>query len=127
MHLTNLHHKLHRKSSPINWFPRKKVDSCLKRKIKMLQDNICHEFNSGEKKLQQGKQHIAIEARKTALVEAPYFLRPGSRAKKQKTLVLKAEKNATEAFEAATAMDCPRKPSQIETSTINEEDLPLIL
>lgn len=41
--------------------------------------------------------------------------------------MLKAEKNATEAFEAATAMgvimydmpNCPRKPSQIETSTIN--------
>jgi hypothetical protein len=27
----------HRKSSPLNWFPRKKVDSYLKRKIKMLQ------------------------------------------------------------------------------------------
>lgn len=27
----------HRKTSPLNWFPRKKVDSYLKRKIKMLQ------------------------------------------------------------------------------------------
>ena len=27
----------HRKNSPINWFPRKKVDSYLSRKIKMLQ------------------------------------------------------------------------------------------
>jgi len=26
-----------RKTSPINWFPRKKVDSFLERKIKMLQ------------------------------------------------------------------------------------------
>lgn len=27
----------HRKTSPVNWFPRKKVDSYLNRKIKMLQ------------------------------------------------------------------------------------------
>lgn len=27
----------HRKTSPIHWFPRKKVDSYLNRKIKMLQ------------------------------------------------------------------------------------------
>ncbi|KAF2320948.1 hypothetical protein GH714_032141 [Hevea brasiliensis] len=135
----------HRKSSPINWFPRKKVDSYLKRKIKMLQEidgmNLTLDETLGdsnphysrvlrEKIAAREAAHTAMEARKGALVEASWcrILRAARiQSKEAEALLLKAEKNAAEAFEVAAAMgvimydmpNCPRKPSQIETSTAN--------
>ncbi|KAF2320940.1 hypothetical protein GH714_032093 [Hevea brasiliensis] len=122
----------HRKSSPINWFPRKKVDSYLKRKIKMLQEidgmNLTLDETLGdsnphysrvlrEKIAAREAAHTAMEARKGHWIQS----------KEAEALLLKAEKNAAEAFEVAAAMgvimydmpNCPRKPSQIETSTAN--------
>ncbi|XP_020532420.1 uncharacterized protein LOC105650754 isoform X2 [Jatropha curcas] len=135
----------HRKSSPINWFPRKKVDSYLKRKIKMLQEkdgmNLTLDETLGdsnphysrvlrEKIAAREAAHTAMEARKAALVEASWcrILRAARiQSKEAEALLLKAEETAAEAFEAATALgvimydmpNCPRKPSRIETSTAN--------
>ncbi|KEH44034.1 hypothetical protein MtrunA17_Chr1g0207541 [Medicago truncatula] len=136
-----------RKTSPINWFPRKKVDSFLERKIKMLQEvdgvNLTLDQTLGnsnphysrvlrEKMAAREAAHKAMEARRAALVEASWcrILRaariPSDEAEAQ---LLKAEKSATEAFEAAEAMgvimfdlpDCPKKHCQIETPSINGE------
>ncbi|KAJ1397303.1 hypothetical protein SESBI_31896 [Sesbania bispinosa] len=136
-----------RKTSPVNWFPRKKVDSYLKRKIKMLQEidgmNLTLDQTLGssnphysrvlrEKMAAREAAHKAMEARRAALVEASWcrILRaariPSDDAEAQ---LLKAEKSAIEAFEAAQAMgvimfdlpDCPRKHCQIETSSVNGE------
>ncbi|CAJ2630449.1 unnamed protein product [Trifolium pratense] len=135
-----------RKTSPVNWFPRKKVDSFLERKIKMLQevdgmhltlDQTLGDSNPHysrvlrEKMAAREAAHKAMEARRAALVEASWcrILRaariPSDDAEAQ---LLKAEKSATEAFEAAEAMgvimfdlpDCPKKHCQIETPSINE-------
>lgn len=137
-----------RKTSPINWFPRKKVDSFLERKIKMLQEvdglnltldqTLC---NSNphysrvlrEKMAAREAAHKAMEARRAALVEASWcrILRaariPSDEAEAQ---LLMADKSATEAFEAAEAMgvimfdlpDCPKKHCQIETPSIIGEE-----
>ncbi|KAK7343512.1 hypothetical protein VNO77_12301 [Canavalia gladiata] len=136
-----------RKTSPINWFPRKKVDSYLKRKIQMLQEvdgmNLTLDQTLGssnphysrvlrEKMAAREAAHKAMEARRAALVEASWcrILRaariPSDEAEAQ---LLKAEKNAVEAFETAQAMgvimfdlpNCPRKHCQIETSSVNGE------
>ncbi|KAG2704683.1 hypothetical protein I3760_05G015700 [Carya illinoinensis] len=135
----------HRKSSPINWFPRKKVDSYLKRKIKMLQEvdgmNLTLDETLGdsnphysrvlrEKMATREAAHKAMEARKAALVEASWcrILHAARiQSKEAETQLLKAEKSAAEAFEAAAAIgvtmydipNCPRKPCQIETSSVN--------
>ncbi|WJX14912.1 hypothetical protein P8452_05113 [Trifolium repens] len=136
-----------RKTSPVNWFPRKKVDSFLERKIKMLQEvdgmNLTLDQTLGnsnphysrvlrEKMAAREAAHTAMEARRAALVEASWcrILRaariPSDDAEAQ---LLKAEKSATEAFEAAEAMgvimfdlpDCPKKHCQIETPSISGE------
>ncbi|CAK8573863.1 unnamed protein product [Lathyrus sativus] len=136
-----------RKTSPVNWFPRKKVDSFLERKIKMLQgvdgmsltlDQTLGSSNPHysrvlrEKMAAREAANKAMEARRDALVEASWcrILRaariPSDAAEAQ---LLKAEKTATEAFEAADAMgvimfdlpDCPKKHGQIETPSIKGE------
>ncbi|KAI9128380.1 hypothetical protein K1719_001373 [Acacia pycnantha] len=136
-----------RKTSPVNWFPRNKVDSYLKRKIKMLQEvagmNLTLDQTLGtshphyskvlkEKMAAKEAAHKAMEARRAALVEASWcrILRaariPSEDAEDQ---LSKAEKNAIEAFEAAQALgvimydmpNCPRKHCQIETSTVTSE------
>ncbi|KAK7269908.1 hypothetical protein RIF29_22709 [Crotalaria pallida] len=136
-----------RKTSPVNWFPRKKGESYLERKIKMLQEvdgmNLTLDQTLGssnphysrvlrEKMAAREAASNAIEARRAALVEACWcrILRaariPSDDAEAQ---LLMAEKNATEAFEAAQAMgvimfdlpNCPKKHCQIETSLINGE------
>ncbi|KAB1997407.1 hypothetical protein ES319_D12G022000v1 [Gossypium barbadense] len=137
----------HRKNSPLNWFPRKKIDSYLKRKIKMLQevdgmnltlDETLEDSNPHycrvlrEKMAAREAAHRAIEARKAALVEASWcrILQAARiRSKEADELLLKAEKTAAEAFESATALgvimydipNCPRSTCQIEASTINKE------
>lgn len=76
-----------RKGSPINWFPRMKVDSYLKRKIKLLQegdgmnstlDETLNDSNPHYSRVLKEKiavreaAHKAMEARKAAMVEASW-------------------------------------------------------
>ncbi|KAL1133180.1 hypothetical protein V6Z11_A12G022500 [Gossypium hirsutum] len=133
----------HRKNSPLNWFPRKKIDSYLKRKIKMLQevdgmnltlDETLEDSNPHycrvlrEKMAAREAAHRAIEARKAALVEASWCRILQAASKEADELLLKAEKTAAEAFESATALgvimydipNCPKSTCQIEASTINK-------
>ncbi|KAF6165246.1 hypothetical protein GIB67_030428 [Kingdonia uniflora] len=133
-----------RNSSPLNWFPRKKMDSYLKRKIQLLQevggmnstlDETLGDSNPHysrvlrEKIAARGAAFKAMEARKAAMVEASWcrVLRAARiHSKEAELLLLQAEKNVEEAFEAAAAMgvimydrpDCPRKAFEIESSTI---------
>ncbi|KAF8406229.1 hypothetical protein HHK36_008314 [Tetracentron sinense] len=135
----------HRKSSPLNWFPRKKMDSYLKRKIRLLQevggmnstlDETLGDSNPHYSRVEREKiaareaAQKAMEARKNALVEASWcrILRAARiQNKEAEELLLKAEKSVSEAFESARAMgvimydrpDCPRKPFEIESSSIN--------
>ncbi|XP_054787535.1 uncharacterized protein LOC129293547 [Prosopis cineraria] len=137
----------HRKTSPVNWFPRKKVDSYLKRKIEMLQEvagmNLTLDQTLGssnphyskvlkEKMAAKEAVHKAMEARRAALVEASWcrILRAARIPSEDAEAKLsKAEENALEAFEAAQALgvimydmiNCPRKRCQIETSTVTSE------
>ncbi|KAL9415280.1 hypothetical protein AB3S75_043544 [Citrus x aurantiifolia] len=132
----------HRNSSPLNWFPRKKVDSYLKRKIKMLQEvdgmNLTLDETLGdtnphycrvlrEKMAAREAAHKAMDARKAALVEASWcrILKAARiQSKEAEDLILKSEKAAAEAFEAAGAIgvimydkpNCPQTHYQIETS-----------
>ncbi|KAK1414553.1 hypothetical protein QVD17_30299 [Tagetes erecta] len=134
-----------RKTSPLSWFPRKKGDSYLKRKLKLLQevdgmnstlDETLGDTNPHFSKVLREKIAVreaankAIEARKAALVEASWcrILRAsGIDSKEAEDVLVKAEKNATEAFESAKEIgvimydiqDCPRKHYKIETSAAN--------
>ncbi|KAG7030955.1 hypothetical protein SDJN02_04992 [Cucurbita argyrosperma subsp. argyrosperma] len=133
----------HRKVSPINWFPRKKVDSYLKRKIKMLQEvdglNLTLDETLGdsnphysrvlkEKMAAREAAHKALEARKAALVETSWCrILQAARIQCKEALeqMYRAEKTAAEAFEAAAAMgvimfdtpNCPQKTYNMETSS----------
>ncbi|OMO63347.1 hypothetical protein COLO4_32543 [Corchorus olitorius] len=135
----------HRKNSPVNWFPRKKIDSYLKRKIKMLQEvdgmNLTLDETLGdsnphycrvlrEKMAAKEAANKAMEARKAALVEASWcrILQAARIQRKEaEELLLKAEKTAAEAFESATALgvimyeipNCPQSTCHIETSSVN--------
>ncbi|BAT93933.1 hypothetical protein LR48_Vigan02g237900 [Vigna angularis] len=136
-----------RKTSPVNWFPRKKGDTYMNRKIKMLQEvdgiNLTLDQTLGssnphysrvlrEKMAARDAAHKAMETRRAALVEASWcrILRsariPSDDAEAQ---LLKAEKSAEEAFGTAQAMgvimfdlpNCPRKLCQTETSSVHGE------
>ncbi|XP_027934851.1 uncharacterized protein LOC114190243 [Vigna unguiculata] len=136
-----------RKTSPVNWFPRKKGDTYMNRKIKMLQEvdgiNLTLDQTLGssnphysrvlrEKMAAREAAHKAMETRRAALVEASWcrILRsariPSDEAEAQ---LLKAEKSAEEAFGTAQAMgvimfdlpNCPRKLCQTETSSVHGE------
>ncbi|XP_020091388.1 uncharacterized protein LOC109712307 [Ananas comosus] len=133
----------HRRSaSPINWFPRKKADSYLKRKIKHLQEvggmNLSLDETLGsanphytriarEKIAAREAARKAMKARKAAMVEASWcrILQAARIQSKEAEEVLeKAKLHAAEAFEAARAMgvmmydkpDCPRQPCEVVTS-----------
>lgn len=134
-----------RKTSPLSWFPRKKGDSYLKRKLKLLQevegmnstlDETLGDTNPHFSKVLREKiavreaAHKAIEARKAALVEASWCrILQAARieSKEAEALLAKAEKSAAEAFESAKEIgvimydipDCPRKHCKIETSAVN--------
>ncbi|CAJ1977356.1 unnamed protein product [Sphenostylis stenocarpa] len=136
-----------RKTSPINWFPRKKGDTYMNRKIKMLQEvdgiNLTLDQTLGssnphysrvlrEKMAAREAAHKAMETQRAALVEASWcrILRaariPSDDAEAQ---LLKAEKSAEEAFGTAQAMgvimfdlpNCSRKHCQTETSSVHGE------
>ncbi|KAM0011931.1 hypothetical protein Hdeb2414_s0058g00759601 [Helianthus debilis subsp. tardiflorus] len=134
-----------RKTSPLSWFPRKKGDSYLKRKLRLLQevdgmsstlDETLSDTNPHFSRVLREKIAVreavnkAIEARKAALVEASWcrILRAsGIDSKEAEDVLAQAEKNATEAFESAKEIgvimydiqDCPRKHCKIETSAGN--------
>ncbi|XP_042459920.1 uncharacterized protein LOC122043398 isoform X1 [Zingiber officinale] len=133
----------HRKIvSPLNWFPRKRADSFLKRKIKHLQEiagmNLSLDETLGnanphytritrEKIAAREAAQKAMEARKAALVEASWCRILGAariNSKEAEARLQKAEKCAEEAFEAARSLgvmmydrpDSQRRPYEIETS-----------
>ncbi|XP_022922952.1 uncharacterized protein LOC111430778 isoform X2 [Cucurbita moschata] len=133
----------HRKVSPIIWFPRKKVDSYLKRKIKMLQEvdglNLSLDETLGdsnphysrvlkEKMAAREAAHKAMEARKAALIETSWcrILRAARiQCKEAEDQMDRAEKTAAEAFKVAAAMgvimydtpNCPQKTYKMESSS----------
>ncbi|XP_073024716.1 uncharacterized protein [Primulina eburnea] len=112
----------HRKTSPLTWFPRKKVEPYLKRKIKLLQevdgmqstlDETLGDSNPHYSKILREKiatkeaSDKATEARKAAMIEASWcrILRAaGIESKVAEAQLLKAKKSADEAFEAAEAI-----------------------
>ncbi|KAL3621092.1 hypothetical protein CASFOL_036004 [Castilleja foliolosa] len=128
-----------RKTSPVNWFPRKKVEPYLNRKIKMLQevdgmqqtlDETLGDSNPHYSKVLREKMAIreaaekAMEARKAAMVEASWCrilhaARIGS--KEAEAQLAKAEHSAAEAFEAArdvgVIMNDEQNQYRIETSS----------
>jgi hypothetical protein len=131
-----------RKTSPLGWFPRRKGDSYLNRKIKKLQevggmnqtlDETLGDSNPHYCKIVREQMAVreaagkAMELRKAALVEASWcrILRAARiPCLEAETLMENAEKAAVEAFEAASALgvimhDKPnssRKQYRIETS-----------
>ncbi|PIA33137.1 hypothetical protein AQUCO_04200117v1 [Aquilegia coerulea] len=138
--------KTNRKSSsPLNWFPRKKVDSYLKRKIRLLQevggmtstlDETLGDSNPHYSRVLREKIAVreaackAMEARKAALVEASWcrILRAARiQSKEAEALLEEAEKDVAKAFEEAATLgvvmydkpDCPRKLCEVEPSSIN--------
>ncbi|CAI9286933.1 unnamed protein product [Lactuca saligna] len=134
-----------RKTSPLSWFPRKKVDSYLTRKLKLLQevdgmnstlDETLGDTNPHFSKVLREKiavkeaAHRAIEARKAALVEASWCrILHAARieSKEAESLLAKAEETATQAFESAKEIgvimydipDCSTKHYKIEKSSEN--------
>lgn len=131
------------KCSPLNWFPRKRTESYLERKIRMLQEkegtNATLDETLGdsnphlprierEKLAAQTAARVAMEARKVALVEASWC-RILKAARIQCTLaeveLKKAEQKAAEAFDSAAAVRViidnnpgdSKQSLEIETST----------
>ncbi|CAA7048331.1 unnamed protein product [Microthlaspi erraticum] len=131
-----------RKTSPLGWFPRRKGDSYLNRKIKKLQevggmnqtlDETLGDSNPHYCKIVREQMAVreaagkAMELRKAALVEASWcrILRAARiPSLEAETVMENAEKSAVEAFEAASALgvimhDKPsssRKQYRIQTS-----------
>ncbi|CAN1156218.1 hypothetical protein LINPERPRIM_LOCUS20077 [Linum perenne] len=135
-----------RKTSPLNWFPRKKGDSYLKRKIQMLQevdgmkqtlDETLEDSNPHycrvlrEKIAAREAARKVMEAQKAALVEASWcrILKAARiQSKAAEDLLFKAEKAAAEAFEAAIVVgvimddipNFPHSPSSLKPSEISK-------
>ncbi|KNA04984.1 hypothetical protein SOVF_194590 isoform B [Spinacia oleracea] len=124
---------LHRKTSPLNWFPRIKGDSYMKRKIKLLQEaggmNTTLDETLGhsnphycrverEKRAAREAACKVMEARKAAMIEASWcrILQAARISHKEADALLQiAEKEVADAFEAATAKgvtmyDTPDRP-----------------
>uniref|UniRef100_A0A7N0TNW1 Uncharacterized protein n=1 Tax=Kalanchoe fedtschenkoi TaxID=63787 RepID=A0A7N0TNW1_KALFE len=134
-----------RNGSPLGWFPRSKVEPYLKRKIKLLQEiagmNATLDQTLGDsnphytrvKREQMAAREAAVkamEARKAALVEASWCRILKAARIQDKTAeetLLRAEENATKAFEEATSLgvimydmpDCPLKSCEVKLSSIN--------
>ncbi|KAL0384299.1 UNVERIFIED_CONTAM: hypothetical protein Sradi_2824200 [Sesamum radiatum] len=130
-----------RKTSPLNWFPRKTVEPYLKRKIKMLQevdgmrltlDETLGDSNPHYSRVLREKIAIreaaekAMEARKGAMVEASWCrILQAARIeiKEAEAQLSRAELSAAEAAEAARAVgvimndDMPGKTIKIETTS----------
>ncbi|KAL3814298.1 hypothetical protein ACJIZ3_015566 [Penstemon smallii] len=111
-----------RKTSPLNWIPRKKMEPYLKRKIKMLQevdgmhltlDETLHDSNPHYSRVLREKIAIreaaekSMQARKAAMVEASWCrILQAARieSKEAEAQLSKAEAAASEALEAAKAV-----------------------
>ncbi|XP_011088167.1 uncharacterized protein LOC105169472 [Sesamum indicum] len=133
-----------RKTSPLNWFPRKKVEPYLKRKIKMLQevdgmrltlDETLGDSNPHYSRVLREKIAIreaaekAMEARKGAMVEASWCrILQAARieSKEAEAQLSRAELSAAEAAEAARAvgvimnddmLGCVQNHYKIETTS----------
>jgi len=132
-----------RSGTPINWTPRKKTESYMKRKIKHLQETdgmttSLHETlgNANPHYTRMAREKIAAreaarkatEARKAAMVEASWcrILRAARiQNKDAEEDREKAMLRATEAFEEARAMgvmmydkpDCPHQQYEVESSS----------
>ncbi|KAK1323456.1 hypothetical protein QJS10_CPA02g00316 [Acorus calamus] len=135
----------HRKSvSPINWFPRKKTETFLKKKIRLLQegggmksslDETLYDSNPHYSRVLREKiatrkaASKAMEARKAAMVEASWcrILRAARiQSKEAEAELVRAESFVEEAFQEAAALgvilydrpDFPRRPCEIESSSV---------
>ncbi|EEC75716.1 hypothetical protein OsI_12549 [Oryza sativa Indica Group] len=135
---------INRKSgSPIDWFPRKKTEPYLKRKIKRLQEsngmtasldetlgsaNPHYTRMAREKIAAREAARKAMEARKAAMVEASWcrILHAARIQKKDAEEVMeKAKFRATEAFEEARVIgvmmydrpDCSSQQYEVESSS----------
>ncbi|KAK1301027.1 hypothetical protein QJS10_CPB13g00422 [Acorus calamus] len=135
----------HRKSvSPINWFPRKKTETFLKKKIRLLQegggmksslDETLYDSNPHYSRVLREKiatrkaASKAMEARKAAMVEASWcrILRAARiQSKEAEAELVRAESFVEETFQEAAALgvilydrpDCPRRPCEIESSSV---------
>ncbi|TVU03365.1 hypothetical protein EJB05_51103, partial [Eragrostis curvula] len=135
--------KIRRSGSPINWTPRKKTESYMKRKIKQLQETdgmtaSLHETlgNANRHYTRMAREKIAAreaarkatEARKAAMVEASWcrILRAARiQSKYAEEVMEKAMLRATEAFDEARAMgvmmydtpDCTQQQCEVESSS----------
>uniref|UniRef100_A0ACD6A2T7 Uncharacterized protein n=1 Tax=Avena sativa TaxID=4498 RepID=A0ACD6A2T7_AVESA len=133
---------IRRSGSSNEWFPRKKTESFLKRKIKRLQEtngmtaslhdtlgnaNPHYTRMAREKIAAREAARKAMEARKTAMVEASWCkILQAARVqnKEAQELMEKAKLHATEAFEKGRAMgvmmydrpDCPNQQYEVESS-----------
>ncbi|KAI4997955.1 hypothetical protein ZWY2020_053297 [Hordeum vulgare] len=132
-----------RRSGPsVDWFPRKKTESYLKRKIKRLQEtdgmtaslhdtlensNLHYTRMAREKIAASEAARKAMEARKTAMVEASWcrILQTARiQNKGAEEIMEKAKLHATEAFEYARVIgimmydkpDCPSQQYEVESS-----------
>ncbi|XP_020579157.1 uncharacterized protein LOC110023870 [Phalaenopsis equestris] len=135
----------HRRSpSPLNWFPRKKTDSFLMRKIRLLQEgggmslslvetlgnaNPHYSRIAREKIAAQEAASKAMEAHKAAMVEASWcrILQAARiQSKDAESKFEKAELRAAEAFEEAKLLgvmmfdkpDCPRISCEVSSSSL---------
>ncbi|EPS73200.1 hypothetical protein M569_01555 [Genlisea aurea] len=133
----------YRKTSPINWFPRKKMEPYLKRKIKMLQEvnGMCSTLDEAlgdsnphysrvlrEKIAIKEAANKAVECRKAAMVEASWCrILNAARieTKEAEANLLKAEADAAEALEVAREagvimndipLDSARNHCKVETT-----------
>ncbi|KAM1349161.1 hypothetical protein ACFX2F_003263 [Malus domestica] len=105
----------HRRTSPLNWFPRKKADSYLNRKIKMLQEVDAMNLTLHET-LSDSNPHYSKVLREkmaakeaAALVEASWcrILKAAKRliqSKEAEAQLLEVDKVEAEAFEEVTAV-----------------------
>ncbi|KAM2903616.1 hypothetical protein COP2_003417 [Malus domestica] len=105
----------HRRTSPLNWFPRKKADSYLNRKIKMLQEVDAMNLTLHET-LSDSNPHYSKVLREkmaakeaAALVEASWcrILKAAKRliqSKEAEARLLEVDKVEAEAFEEVTAV-----------------------
>uniref|UniRef100_A0ACD5X636 Uncharacterized protein n=1 Tax=Avena sativa TaxID=4498 RepID=A0ACD5X636_AVESA len=133
---------IRRSGSSNEWFPRKKTESFLKRKIKRLQETDGmtaslhdtlgnanpHYTRMAREKIAAGEAaRKAMEARKTAMVEASWCkILQAARVqnKEAEELMEKAKLHATEAFEKARVIgvmmydrpDCPNQQYEVESS-----------
>lgn len=132
----------YRKRSPLNWFPRKKTESYLERKIKMLQEAegmmasldetlVCSNIHlprvEREKRAVQAAAKEAMETRKAKLVEASWCrILEAARipCKLASEELEKADKKASEALARAVALGVIMKNKYSSSKHSCEGEIP---